>query len=603
MKEEIKILGISCYYHDSSAALLINGEIASAVQEERFTRKKNDNSFPVNSINYILKKNNLKINQIEHIVFYEKPFLKFTRLLETYLAHAPFGFASFKKAIPTWIKDKLFQKREIINELRKIDKSFNGKILFSEHHISHAASTFYPSPFEDSLILTLDAVGEYTTSSVAVGKGNKIYFKKKINYPHSLGMIYSAFTYYCGFKVNDGEYKLMGLAPFGEPKYYKKILDNLIKVYEDGSFALNMKYFDFSTGLKMINNKFEKLFGRKSKKSDEKLDEFHMDIAASIQKVTEEIILKICKFYQRKYKQHNICLAGGVALNCVANGKILKSNIFKDIWIQPAAGDAGGSLGAAYTVWFDKLENKRKVTKGKDSMKGSFLGPSYSNEEIKKHLDKMKAKYEYLKDDELNNKVSEILINKGLIGWFQDAMEYGPRALGNRSIIAHPGFMDMQQKINMKIKFREGFRPFAPAVLSEETEKFFENNNYNSYMLIVSQIKSNLIQNSERLKNEKGFKKLDIRRSSLQAITHVDYSARVQSVKKDQNKKFYDLINNFYEKTRIPMIINTSFNVNNEPIVCSVQDAFNCFMFTDLDFLVCGNYILDKKQQIKNHSK
>ena len=364
-----------------------------------------------------------------------------------------------------------------------------------------------------------------------------------------------------------------------------------------------MKYFDFSTGLKMINNKFEKLFGRKSKKSDEKLDEFHMDIAASIQKVTEEIILKICKFYQRKYKQHNICLAGGVALNCVANGKILKSNIFKDIWIQPAAGDAGGSLGAAYTVWFDKLENKRKVTKGKDSMKGSFLGPSYSNEEIKKHLDKMKAKYEYLKDDELNNKVSEILINKGLIGWFQDAMEYGPRALGNRSIIAHPGFMDMQQKINMKIKFREGFRPFAPAVLSEETEKFFENNNYNSYMLIVSQIKSNLIQNSERLKNEKGFKKLDIRRSSLQAITHVDYSARVQSVKKDQNKKFYDLINNFYEKTRIPMIINTSFNVNNEPIVCSVQDAFNCFMFTDLDFLVCGNYILDKKQQIKNHSK
>jgi carbamoyltransferase len=597
MNKKITILGISCYYHDSSAALLIDGEIKSAVQEERFSRKKNDSSFPANSIKYILKKNNLKITEIDHIVFYEKPFLKFTRLLETYLAHAPRGYTSFKKAIPTWIKEKLFQKREIFNELKKIDNSFNGKILFSEHHISHAASAFYPSPFEESLILTLDAVGEYTTSSIAIGKGNKIYFKKKINYPHSLGMLYSAFTYYCGFKVNDGEYKLMGLAPFGEPKYYDKILNNIVEVYEDGSFSLKMEYFEFSTGLKMINSKFERLFGKKTKKSNERFEEFHMDIAASIQKVTETIILKICNFYQKKYNQKNLCLAGGVALNCVANGKILKSEIFKDIWIQPAAGDAGGSLGAALTIWYDKLENIRKTKSGIDSMKGSFLGPSYSNDEIKIDLDDIQAKYDYLNDSDLNDKAAEILNNKELIGWFQGAMEYGPRALGNRSIIAHPGFMDMQQKINMQIKFREGFRPFAPAVLSEQTLNYFENNNQNSYMLIVSALKSNLIENQENLKNVKGFKKLDIKRSFLQAITHVDYSARVQSVRKEENLKFYNLINSFYKKTGIPMVINTSFNINNEPIVCTVKDAYNCFMVTDLDYLICGNYLLEKKKQ------
>ena len=595
---EIKILGISCYYHDSSAALLVDGEIQTAVQEERFTRKKNDSSFPMNSINYILKENNINLNEIDHVVFYEKPFLKFTRLLETYLANAPLGFASFKKAIPTWVKNKLFQKKEIIDELKKIDVNFKGKILFSEHHISHAASAFYPSPFEEALILTLDAVGEYTTSSIALGKGNKIIFKKKINYPHSLGMLYSAFTYYCGFKVNDGEYKLMGLAPFGEPIYFDKIMNNLISVYEDGSFALNMKFFDFSTGLKMINKKFEKLFGRNTKKTNEKFDQFHMDIASSIQKVTEEIILKICRYYQKKYDQKNICLAGGVALNCVVNGKILKSKIFNDIWIQPAAGDAGGSLGAAYAIWFDKLGKQRKILKDKDFMKGSFLGPSFSNTEIKKHLDQFKASYEYLDDEKLYSKVTEILSKKELVGWFQDAMEFGPRALGNRSIIAHPGFMDMQQKINMQIKFREGFRPFAPAVLSEETDKFFENNNNNSYMLIVSKIKSKFMENKDYLKSQDGFKKLKIKRSFLQAITHVDYSARVQSVKKEQNEKFYNLINYFYKKTGIPMIINTSFNINNEPIVCSVKDAYRCFMITDLDYLVCGNYILDKKDQI-----
>jgi carbamoyltransferase len=597
MSKGIKILGISCYYHDSSAALLIDGDIKSAVQEERFSRKKNDSSFPSNSIKFILKKNNLEINELDYIVFYEKPFLKFTRLLETYLAYAPIGLASFKKAIPTWIKEKLFQKREILNEFKKIDYSFKNKILFSQHHLSHAASAFYPSPFEESLILTLDAVGEYTTSSIAVGKGNKIFFKKQIDYPHSLGMLYSAFTYYCGFEVNEGEYKLMGLAPFGKPKYYEKILHNLINVFDDGSFFLNMKYFDFPTGLKMINTKFENLFGRKTKNQNEKFDEFHMDIASSIQKVTEEIILKICKFYQKEYNQDNICLAGGVALNCVANGKILKSGIFKDIWIQPAAGDAGGSLGAAYTIWFDKLNNRREVKDGIDSMKGSFLGPSYSNDAIKVHLDEIKAKYTYLNDQELNNKVAEILSSQKLVGWFQGAMEYGPRALGNRSIIAHPGFMDMQKKINMKIKFREGFRPFAPAVLAEEAFKFFESNNNNSYMLIVSKIKSNLIENKEKLKNAIGFQKLDIKRSSLQAITHVDYSARVQSVKKHENPKFYELIKTFYNKTGIPILINTSFNINNEPIVCDVKDAYRCFLVTDLDYLVCGNYLLEKNEQ------
>ena len=591
----VSILGISCYYHDSAASLIIDGEIKSAVQEERFSRKKNDSKFPSDSIAYILKKNNLKLTEITHIVFYEKPFLKFTRLLETYLSNAPFGFSSFKKAVPIWIKEKLFQKKKIIEELKMIDQNFSGEILFSEHHASHAASAFYPSPFEESLILTLDAVGEYTTSSIAIGKGNKINFKKKINYPHSLGMLYSSFTYYCGFKVNEGEYKLMGLAPFGKPKYAQKIFDKLIYVYEDGSFALNMEFFDFSTGLKMINSKFEKLFEREAKLPGDNFEQFHMDIAASIQKVTEEIILKICKHYQKKYNLKNICLAGGVALNCVANGKILESKIFENIWIQPAAGDAGGSLGAALCIWYDKQKNKRLINPNEDSMSGSFLGPSYSNIEVKNQLDKLQANYNYLADEELNEKVSDLLVDKKLIGWFQGALEYGPRALGNRSIIAHPGDMDMQHKINMKIKFREGFRPFAPAILSEETHNFFEDNNLNSYMMIVSQIKSKLKENKQELELKKGFEKLKVRRSALQAITHVDYSARVQSIKKEQNPKFYTLIKKFYEKSNIPMVINTSFNVNNEPIVCTVEDAYKCFLATDLDYLVCENYILKKK--------
>lgn len=596
----INILGISCYYHDSSAALIVNGEIMSAVQEERFSRIKNDKSFPINSINFILKKNNLRLNEITHIVFYEKPFLKFTRLLETYLSNAPFGFTSFKKAVPLWIKEKLFQKREIQEELKQIDKNFEGKILFSEHHLSHAASAFYPSPFEEALILTFDAVGEYTTTSIAIGKNNQIEFKKVINYPHSLGMLYSSFAYYCGFKVNEGEYKLMGLAPYGDPKYKNLIYDKLIYVYEDGSFSLNMKYFDYSTGLRMINKKFEDLFDRKAKLIEDKFDQFHMDIAASIQEVIDEIVVKICRYYQKEYNSKNLCLAGGVALNCVTNGKILKSQIFEDIWIQPAAGDAGCSLGAALSVWYDMLKNERVIVKNTDSMKGSFLGPEFTNSEIKSELDRLGANYEFINEDYLNNKVSDLLMEKKLIGWFQGALEYGPRALGNRSIIAHPGDMDMQKKINMSIKFREGFRPFAPAVLSEETLNFFESNNYNSYMLMVSNIKDSLKENQSLLNNTSGFKKLDIKRSILQAITHVDYSARVQSVKKDQNLKFYKLIKKFYEKSKIPILINTSFNINNEPIVCTVEDAFRCFLVTDLDYLVCGNFILKKEDQCKS---
>jgi len=594
---KVSILGISCYYHDSSAALVVNGDIISAVQEERFTRKKNDSSFPRMSINFILKKNKIKLSEISHIVFYEKPFLKFTRLLETYLANAPFGFSSFKKALPIWIKEKLFQKREIINELKEIDPDFSGKILFSEHHLSHAASAFYPSPFEEALIITLDAVGEYTTTSIAIGKSNIIDLKKVINYPHSLGMLYSSFTYYCGFKVNDGEYKLMGLAPYGKPKYKNVIYDKLIHVYEDGSFSLNMKYFDYSTGLKMINQRFEKLFNRKAKLPEEQFEQFHMDIAASIQKVVEEIVIKICTYYKKKYNLKNLCLAGGVALNCVANGKILKSEVFDDIWIQPAAGDAGGSLGAALSIWHDMLKNNRHIEDNLDKMKGSFLGPEYTNDEVKTELDRIGANYDFFEENELENKVSDLLLEKKLIGWFQGALEYGPRALGNRSIIAHPADMDMQKKINMKIKFREGFRPFAPAILSEETLKFFENNNLNNYMLIVSDIKEELKNNRRLLENVTGFKKLDIKRSDLQAITHVDFSARVQSITKKQNLKFYKLIKKFYEKSKIPIVINTSFNINNEPIVCTVEDAYKCFLVTDLDYLVCGNYILEKNKQ------
>ena len=590
-----KILGISCYYHDSAAALIEDGNILSAVQEERFSRIKNDSRFPIESVNYILNENNLKLSEIDHIVFYEKPFTKFSRLLETNLANVPKGFQIFKKSIPIWVKEKLFQKRELELELLKIDKLFNKDILFSDHHLSHAASAFYPSSFEKSLILTFDAVGEYTTTSIAIGDQNQIEFKKVISYPHSIGMLYSAFTMYCGFKVNEGEYKLMGLAPYGEPKYADIIKEKLINLKEDGSFSLNMNYFGFSNSLSMINKKFENLFGQKCRKNFEQIDKFHMDIASSIQKVTEEIIINICRIYSKEFKLKNLCMAGGVALNCVANGKIAQLEIFDDIYVQPAAGDAGGALGSALAVWHIMLKNKRIIKK--DSMQSSLLGPSFSNSKIKTCLDNLGAKYEELNDQELFKSVAEIINSGFLVGWFQGKTEYGPRALGNRSILADPRKIDMQKTINSKIKFREGFRPFAPAILEDHINKFFTPAVVNPFMLFVLKFKDEYILNQKEVIESEGFKKLNVKKSIFPSITHVDFSARVQSVSEKTNPTFYKLLKSFYDLTKCPMLINTSFNINNEPIVNTVVDAYKCFLTTDLDYLVCGNFILNKTKQ------
>ena len=596
------ILGISAFYHDSSAALINNGEIIAAAQEERFTRKKHDSSFPENSINYCLKTKNISLNQIDNIIFYEKPFLKFERLLETYLAFAPRGFSSFAISMPLWIKEKLFQKNIIFDECKSIDKNFKDikKIKFCSHHMSHAASAFYPSPFEKSLILILDGVGEWATSTIALGEKNKIKILEEINFPHSLGLLYSAFTYYLGFKVNSGEYKLMGLAPYGNPKYASIIKNNLIDVKEDGSFKLDMKYFNYATGLTMINKNFEDLFGEKKRKANregDNLSQFHMDIASSIQFVIEEVILKICKYIKKKYMIDNICLAGGVALNCVANGKILKNNIFKNIWIQPASGDAGGSLGAALSYFYDELCNKRLIC-NPDSMKGSYLGPSFSEDQIEKDLNNLEAKFEKLEEKDLLIIVSKELSNEKAIGWFQGRMEFGPRSLGCRSILADARSENMQKILNLKVKFRESFRPFAPAVLFDEVTKYFDINSSSAYMLLVSEIQSNLkIPMTEKQEKLFGIEKLNIKRSSVPSITHVDYSARIQTVHKETNAKFYSLIKHFYKLTGCPILVNTSFNVRGEPIVCNPKDAYNCFMGTDLDILVIENFILYKKEQ------
>ena len=602
----IRILGISAYYHDSAAALIIDGQIINAIQEERFTRIKHDNSFPEKSIQYIIKKNNLNLNDLDHIIFYEKPFLKFERLLETYLDNSPFGFSSFNQSMPIWSQEKLFQKQNLFKSLQAIDSNFSdiSKIKFIEHHISHAASAFYPSPFNESIILTADGVGEWATTTVAIGKKNNIEMKKVINYPNSLGLLYSSFTYYCGFKVNDGEYKLMGLAPYGDPKYFNLILDNLIDVKDDGSFEVNQKYFDYSKGLKMINSKFVNLFGKGSRDIlNENIEQFYMDVAASIQKVIEFVMLKICSHLQKEYKLNNLCLAGGVALNCVANGKILKENIFKNIWIQPAAGDAGGALGAALYYYheyvIDPDKNKKKDEKlFNDKMNGSYLGPEYSNDEIKSILDKIGATYEYYEEDDLFEYVANLISEANAIGWFQGKMEFGPRALGNRSILADPRNSNMQRNLNLKIKYRESFRPFAPAVLFEEVNNWFEINCPSPFMLFVSNINENkrVKQTPENL-NQEGFEKLKIKRSLIPAVTHVDFSARIQTVKKSDNEKFYKLIKKFKEITGIPILVNTSFNVRDEPIVNTIEEAYSCFLGTDLDYLVCGNYLLKKYNQ------
>ena len=595
-----KILGISAFYHDSAAAIIEDGKIIAAAQEERFSRKKHDSSYPFHAIQFVLDYSKIKLSEVDNIVFFEKPFLKFERLLETYVAMAPRGFLQFSKAMPTWLREKLFQKKMLFGLLKQHDTNFNDskKIFFSEHHLSHAASAFYPSPYEKAIILTADGVGEWATTTVAIGDQNKLSIKKEIHFPHSLGLLYSAFTYYTGFKVNSGEYKLMGLAPYGEPKYTELIKKHLIHIKEDGSFRLNQKYFNYTTGFTMTNENFNKLFGQKPRNvKTEKITQFHMDIAASIQIVTEEIMIKICKSLKEEYKISNLCLAGGVALNCVANGKILKEKIFENIWIQPAAGDAGGSLGAALAFWHLELNKDRKFTNN-DQMKGSYLGPSYSNEEIQKSLTNLGAKFNILSDDDLINKTSDDLAKGHAIGWFQGRMEFGPRALGGRSIIGDPRSPNMQKNLNLKVKYRESFRPFAPSVLREDVDKWFELNKDSPYMLIVSDVKKE--KQSQMTDDEKklfGIEKLNIKRSEIPAVTHVDYSARIQTVHEETNKKYYDLIKKFKEKTNCSVIVNTSFNVRGEPIVNTPEDAFNCFMGTELDNLAIGNCYLIKTEQ------
>ena len=596
------ILGISAFYHDSAACILIDGKIIAAAQEERFTRKKHDPSYPKNAIEFVLNFSNLKLNEIDQIVFFEKPFLKFERLLETYVAFAPKGFVSFSKAIPLWIKEKLFQKNFLFNKLKQHDQNYklDNNIFFSEHHLSHAASAFFPSPFEEAVILTADGVGEWATTTVAVGKGNQLEIKKEIHFPHSLGLLYSAFTYYVGFKVNSGEYKLMGLAPYGKPIYEEKI-KKLIDIKEDGTFRLDQKYFDYATGLTMTNKKFNKLFGQKPRDAvKEKITQFHMDIAASIQKVTEEIMIKLLRSIRKDYNIKNLCLAGGVALNCVANGKILKEKIFDNIWIQPAAGDAGGSLGAALALWYEDNNNLRKSNL-EDDMQGSYLGPQYSQKQIEEKLNSVGAKFVTLSYDDLIDQTAENLSKEKAIGWFQGRMEFGPRALGNRSILGDPRSDKMQKNLNLKVKFRENFRPFAPSILDENKSEWFDLDIESPYMLLVSEINpEKKIEMSESQKKLFGIEKLNIKRSKIPAVTHIDYSARIQTVKQKTNKIYYDLISKFKEKTNCPIIVNTSFNVRGEPIVNTPQDAFNCFMGTNLDFLVIGNCILDKNQQDKN---
>ena len=596
------ILGISAFYHDSAAVIIKDEEIIGAIQEERISRIKHDSSFPLNAIQQLLKDNHLNFDQIEFVVFYDKPFTKFERLLETYLHYAPKGFNSFKIAIPIWVKEKLFLKKFILGELKKLNKNFKkDRLLFAEHHLSHAASAFYPSPFNESLILTLDGVGEWSTSTVALGDKNEIKILKEISFPNSLGLLYSAFTYYTGFKVNSGEYKLMGLAPYGKPIFTNEIKTHLIDIKEDGSFRLNQKYFNYTTGLTMTNKKFDKIFGRKPRDANkELLDQFHMDIAASIQNVTEEILIKICKNLKKKYQTDNICLAGGVALNCVANGKLHKENIFKNIWIQPAAGDAGGALGAALLVWYSHLK-KDRFNKEQDNMKGAYLGSSFDSKNIENQLNQLGAVYKKMNLDNLLAKTVEDLSSEKAVGWFQGKMEFGPRALGNRSILGDPRSDKMQKTLNLKVKFRESFRPFAPAILREDLNSWFDIDTDSPYMLFVSNVKKNhQISMTDKESELFGIDKLNVKRSSIPAVTHVDYSARIQTVHKETNLIFWKLLKKFKEQTGCPILVNTSFNVRGEPIVFSPSDAFKCFMGTDLDILIIEDYYLEKKDQDPN---
>ena len=599
------ILGISAFYHDSAAALIIDGKIISAAQEERFSRKKHDSSYPFNAIKFILENSKLNISDLDHIVFFEKPFLKFERLLETYLAFAPAGFISFSMSMPIWLREKLFQKKFLFDQLKQHDENFNDieKIKFSEHHYSHAASAFFPSPFKEAIVLTLDGVGEWATTTVAIGKDNDLKMLKEIHFPHSLGLLYSAFTYYTGFKVNSGEYKVMGLAPYGLPKYKELIIEKLMDLKPDGSFKLNMKYFNYATGLTMTNKHFSNLFGEQVRNPEkDKLTQFHMDIAASIQAVTEEVVLRIARSLSIEYKIKNLCLAGGVALNCVANGKILNEKIFENIWIQPAAGDAGGSLGAALAYWHRDLKKPRNDYK--DQMNGSYLGPKFNDDEIEKKLNVLNANYKKLDEEEIILLTAKKLADNKTVGWFQGRMEFGPRALGGRSILADPRSEKTQKELNLKIKFRESFRPFAPSILRDDLPEWFDLNCDSPYMLLVADVKKDKqINILDKQKNLFGIEKLNIKRSLVPAITHVDYSARIQTVHKVTNPRYYKLLSEFKNITKCPILVNTSFNVRGEPIVCSVEDAFNCFMGTNLDILVIENFILFKNDQVQSLNK
>jgi carbamoyltransferase len=597
----MKILGISAYYHDAAACLVIDGELIAAAQEERFTRKKHDSNFPVNAITYCLSESKITSKDIDHVVFYDKPFLKFERLLETYLAFAPKGFKSFATSLPIWLKDKLFQKTVITDALKGLwgkDVKWEEKLLFSEHHLSHAASAFFPSPFERAAVLTMDGVGEWTTTSLAIGKGNELSVYKEIHFPHSVGLLYSAITYYTGFKVNSGEYKVMGLAPYGEPKYAKIIKDHLIDIKEDGSFALDMSYFNYCTGLTMTNEKFDLLLGGPPRKQESTLTQREMDLAASIQAVVEEVVLKLAKGVAKTTGEKNLCLAGGVALNCVANGKLLREKLFDRLWIQPAAGDAGGALGAALGAYHIMLNQPRKVTNGIDAMKGSYLGPEFSQQEIAERLTRCGAEFEILTEDEVIEKTAQALVDGKAVGWMNGRMEFGPRALGGRSIIADPRSPTMQKLLNLKVKYRESFRPFAPSVLREDVSQWFEMEDDSPYMLLVADVVRGKRQ--EMTAKEQAFfgiDKLNVPRSEIPAVTHVDYSARIQTVHQETNPRYYALIRRFKELSGCPMIVNTSFNVRGEPIICTPEDAFRCFMGTGLDVLVIGNAVLMKTEQ------
>ena len=595
------ILGISAFYHDSAAAVIKDGEVVAAAQEERFTRKKHDSSFPKNAINYCLEAAGCTLDEIDYVAFYDKPFLKFERLLETYLAFAPKGFRSFSIAVPVWLREKLFQKNLLAKEFKAFSDQWEveEKLLFSEHHLSHAASAFYPSPFDEAVILTMDGVGEWATTSVAYGSANNIEVRKEIHFPHSLGLLYSAFTYYTGFKVNSGEYKLMGLAPYGEPKYVELINEHLVDVKDDGSFWLNQDYFNYCTGLTMTNQKFADLFGEPVRSTEAELTQFHMDVAASIQQVTEDIVLKIVRSLAAEYACRNLCLAGGVALNCVANGKIESQGGFENVWIQPASGDAGGSLGAAFTAYYHHLGNDRHVTRGKlDAMSGSYLGPEFSQEEVEKSLTDVGGKYQVVSDEELIETCGRAIADDKVLGWMQGRMEFGPRALGARSIIGNAASQSAQKQINLKVKYRESFRPFAPSVLRESVADWFDYDGDSPYMLLVKNVSEcHRRAMTPEQKALFGIDKLNVVRSTIPAITHVDYSARVQTVHQETNPKYHALIRKVDELSGVPVVVNTSFNVRGEPIVCTPEDAFRCFMGTELDLLAVGNCLLYKEEQ------